>query len=73
MFFDHITPLEEHSLQEVLEQTGFRVCTMISRFLPYTTVGKPGVPLWAVRWYLRLPLAWRFFGKQTFVVAEKVP
>ena len=71
MFFDHVTPLEEHSLQEVLEQTGFRVRTMIPRFLPYTTVGKRDIPLWMILWYLRMPWAWRFFGKQTLVVAEK--
>jgi ubiquinone/menaquinone biosynthesis C-methylase UbiE len=69
MFFDHITPLDDRSLTEALETNGFRVIQTIVRFLPYTT--KTNVPksLTLVRWYLRLPFIWRFFGGQSFLVA----
>jgi len=69
MFFDHITPVDDRALCEVLEVEGFRIETCIPRFLPYTT--KTGLPQgpWIVRLYLALPLAWRFFGAQAFIVA----
>lgn len=70
MFFDHITPLDQYSLTEALEMSGFRVKKLIARFLPYTTKGSlPSAPF-LVWLYLRMPLAWRLMGQQTFVVAE---
>lgn len=69
MFFDHITPLDHHSLAEALETNGFRVQHTIVRFMPYTAKGQlPKSPA-LVKAYLRLPFAWRFFGQQTFMVA----
>ena len=41
------------------------------RFLPFTTKSRLSAFYWAVPLYLRVPLAWRFFGKQCFIVAEK--
>ncbi len=70
MFFDHLTPLDHHSLAEALETTGFRVRQMIPRLLPYTTKSNYPRSLFFVKAYLRLPLAWRFLGQQAFVVAE---
>jgi SAM-dependent methyltransferase len=71
-FWDHYLPLTERSLEEGLELLGFRVERSLSRFLPYKmTVGRT-VPLFLVRLYLRLPLAWHFFGKQ-FLVISTVP
>lgn len=69
MFFDHITPLDQYSLTEALEMSGFRAVKTIVRFLPYTTQGKLPKSLFMVRVYLTFPLLWRFFGQQTFVVA----
>ncbi|SRR5258707_8558750 len=70
MFFDHITPLDQYSLAEALEMSGFRVTKTIVRFLPYTTKGKLPKSLLMVRLYLMLPVMWRFLGQQTFVVAQ---
>jgi SAM-dependent methyltransferase len=69
MFFDHITPLDQYSLAEALEISGFRVVRTIVRFLPFTTKSRLPKSLFMVRLYLRLPLLWRFFGQQTFAIA----
>jgi SAM-dependent methyltransferase len=72
MFFDHVTPLDHHSLAEALETSGFRVAHSIPRFLPYTTKGRLPKSLFLLKAYLHAPLAWRFFGQQAFVVAEVI-
>lgn len=76
-YIDHHISLTEHSLVEALEISGFEVIKLIPRFLPYTaksSLGRlsqgAGSELF-VKWYLRLPILWRIFGKQTFVVAVK--
>jgi SAM-dependent methyltransferase len=73
MFFDHITPLDQYSLAEALEMSGFRVTHTIVRFLPFTT--KSRVPRWTplIHLYLSVPLMWRVLGQQTFMVAEPAP
>lgn len=70
-FFDHHTPLTDRSLSEAVELAGLQVTTCLPRFLPYTT--KSRLPKWPalVSLYLRVPLAWRFLGKQAFVVGTK--
>jgi SAM-dependent methyltransferase len=70
MFFDHITPLDQYSLCEALEMSGFRPIKTIVRFLPYTTKGTLPKSLWLVRLYLSFPLAWRVLGQQTLVIAQ---
>jgi len=70
-FWDHYVPITETSLQEALTTRGFRVDTCIGRFLPYTMATGPRYPLAALRAYLRMPFAWRFFGKQFLVVGAK--
>jgi len=42
------------------------------RFLPFTTKSRLPNSLFLVRLYLQIPLLWRIFGQQTFVVAEPV-
>ncbi|MCC6954297.1 MAG: class I SAM-dependent methyltransferase [Deltaproteobacteria bacterium] len=74
-YIDHHIALTEHSLQEALEVTGFKVERMIPRFRPYTAKSKVGHVVgrrgdWLVRMYLRMPLLWKIFGQQTFVVAR---
>jgi ubiquinone/menaquinone biosynthesis C-methylase UbiE len=70
-FIDHQTALTEHSLAEAARLAGLTVETLIPRFLPYTTKSRlPQHPL-LVRWYLRIPLAWRLLGKQTLLVARR--
>lgn len=70
-FFDHILPFTARSLVEALATGGLEPETLIPRFLPYTTVGASRTPLFLVHWYLRLPIAWRFFGAQFFAVARR--
>jgi SAM-dependent methyltransferase len=70
MFFDHITPLDDRSLEEALILSDFSVEHTVVRFLPYTTKGRLPSGSRLVKLYLRVPLAWRFLGQQTFVVAR---
>jgi SAM-dependent methyltransferase len=70
-FFDHSLPITERSLAEALRLTGFEIESMKVRFLPYTTESRLPVQPWLIRLYLRLPIAQRLLGKQTFVVARR--
>jgi len=76
-YIDHRIALTEHSVVEALEVMGFEVLRLIPRFLPYTAKswlgrlvdGPLGNAIIAL--YLKLPLLWRIFGRQTFVVARR--
>jgi SAM-dependent methyltransferase len=70
-FFDHYVPLTELSLVEVLTKTGFEIEICRDRFLPYTMSDGRKYPVWMLRVYLSMPLAWKFFGEQFLVVARK--
>jgi len=70
-FFDHYIALTELSLEEVLVKSGFEVRENFGRFLPYTMSQGRQYPLWMLRAYLSMRPAWRFWGKQFFVVASK--
>ncbi len=49
----------------------FKIKKVIPRFLPYTTKSRlPKHPL-LIKIYLRIPLLWRIFGKQSLIIAEK--
>lgn len=70
-FWDHLTPITDRSLVELLENLDFQTVDCFDRFLPYTT--RSGLPkaLWLVKLYLGLPFAWRFLGKQFLIRARK--
>jgi SAM-dependent methyltransferase len=70
-FWDHYLPLTETSLQEALQNRGYRIERCVGRFLPYTMASGWKYPLTCLRLFLRLPPAWRFVGKQFLVVARK--
>jgi len=70
-FWDHHLPLTELSLKEGLSIHGFEVIRCIGRFLPYTMARGIQYPIFFLEAYLRFPLAWRFWGKQFFLVARK--
>jgi hypothetical protein len=70
-FWDHYLPLTEASMAEGLRVHGFDVLRCLDRFLPYTMAHGPQYPLILLKMYLRMPLAWRFFGKQFLAVARK--
>jgi SAM-dependent methyltransferase len=71
-FLDHRLPLTERSLKEALELRGFRVVECIPRLLPYSMDSHRQVPASLVALYCRVPLLWRFFGKQFLLVAERL-
>lgn len=70
-FFDHHIPLSDRSLAECLEAAGFKVSSIVPRFLPYTMSNGRPPPLFLVRAYLRLRVVWPLVGKQFFVAATK--
>jgi SAM-dependent methyltransferase len=72
-FIDHHLPLSHKSMIEALAICGFQVRTCIPRFLPFTTRSRMPQSPWLVRWYLRVPIAWRILGKQFFILAGKEP
>ena len=70
-FIDHKVPLTDKALVEAGELCGFKMNKNIPRFLPYTTKSAiPQSPIF-VFLYLKLPIAWYFLGKQSFLVMEK--
>ena len=71
MFWDHITPIDDRALVELLELSGYAMEEVLPRFLPYTTQGLLPCSLVLLRCYLKVPLLWIFFGGQAFLVARK--
>jgi SAM-dependent methyltransferase len=72
-FFDHVVPLSDRSITEGLELAGFEIERCSGRTLPYSMSQGRRYPLWALKAYLRTPLAWRVFGKQFLIVARRPP
>lgn len=70
MFFDHITALDDRSLTEILEVSGFTIDVCIPRFLPYTMNSRLPKSALLLKMYLKLPPARWLFGKQAFICAE---
>ncbi len=70
-FYDHHLGLTHLSLCEALKLNGFDVDLVIDRFLPFTTQGALPTHPWLVKLYLKIPIAWRFLGKQFFIIARK--
>ena len=70
-FYDHHLGLTHLSLSEALQLRGFNIDQCIDRFLPYTTKGSLPTHPWLVALYLKLPLAWKFLGKQFFIVTSR--
>ncbi len=71
MFFDHVTPIDDRAFVEGLEINGFEILEVIERFLPYTTKSRLPKSLFLIQLYLRLRVAWRFFGQQSFILSQK--
>jgi SAM-dependent methyltransferase len=70
-FYDHHLALTDLSLGEVMTETGFILERQIPRFLPYTMSRNRQIPLWMLRCYLKLTIAWPLFGKQFLIVIRK--
>jgi SAM-dependent methyltransferase len=71
MFFDHLTPIDDRAFVEGLEINGFEILEVIDRFLPYTTKSRLPKSLFLIQLYLRLRIAWRLFGQQSFILSRK--
>ncbi len=70
-FWDHYVALTEASLKEALVTRKFEVDVCLAKFLPYTMASGPRYPLAFLRAYLKMPFAWRVFGKQFLLVAKR--
>lgn len=70
-FWDHLIPITENSLSEMLRLTGFSIEKCIPRFLPYSMSTGRTPPLFLVKLYLKLCIFWPFFGKQFLVIGKK--
>jgi ubiquinone/menaquinone biosynthesis C-methylase UbiE len=70
-FADHTVCLTELSVAEHLYGAGFNIEKVYPRFLPLSFRGGLPVNKFLVQTYLRLPFAWRFFGKQFLIIAKK--
>lgn len=69
-FVDHSMPINDKSMVEALELSGYSIETLKVRFLPYTTSSNFPVSPLLIKLYLKLPFAQWLLGKQTFVVAK---
>lgn len=70
-FADHTVCLSEMGVAEHLVGAGFEIVKIHPRFVPMSFRGNLPVNKFLVQTYLRLPVAWRFFGKQFLVFAQK--
>lgn len=71
-FADHTLPISDRGLHEALVATGFEIVKLIPGFLPYTTRRRSLASPKLLKLYLHMPFLWPLFGKQTFVVAQRV-
>ena len=70
-FWDHHVALSEQSISELLEINKFKIKKSISQFLPYNMVRIKKRPIFLLKLYLKMPFAWKIFGKQFLVTAKK--
>ncbi|MET0592205.1 MAG: class I SAM-dependent methyltransferase [Polyangiaceae bacterium] len=70
-YFDHHLPLTDGSMAEALRMSGFTITEQLPQTLPFTIHSR--LPTWPplISLYLRVPLAWKVFGAQFFIVAAK--
>lgn len=74
-FWDHIIPMSDRSIMEILRMNGFNIQISIDKFLPYAMSGegrKVTPPYFFIKAYLKMPFVWRIFGKQFFIIANKI-
>ena len=70
-FWDHLIPITDRSLIELLVDLEFEPVDCHPKFLPYTTRSAIPKAPWLVRLYLKVPLAWRILGGQFLIRARK--
>jgi SAM-dependent methyltransferase len=70
-FVDDRLLLTEKSLAEALIIAGYRVSECVPRFLPFSVGSRIPRSIRLLRLYLKMPLFWKIFGNQTFMVGAK--
>lgn len=70
-FADHTVCLSETGAAEHLVGAGFDIDRIYPRFLPLSFRGGLPVNKFLIQSYLKMPFAWRFFGKQFLIIAKK--
>jgi SAM-dependent methyltransferase len=68
---DHTLIFTHRAIAEHLYAAGFEPERVEPRFLPYSFTGKLPPSARLTRQYLRMPLAWRFVGKQFLVIGRR--
>jgi SAM-dependent methyltransferase len=68
---DHYIPISDKSLSDLLIINGFGIIRCNPRFLPWSPKTRLSKFTALLVIYLRMPLLWRIFGKQLFLVAQK--
>jgi len=71
MFFDHITPIDDRALVEVLSALGFEIKLHKPKFLPYTMKSKFPTFKILISIFLKISFLQSLMGKQSFTVAQK--
>ena len=70
-FWDHHVALSDQSICELLEINGFSIKKSEATFLPYNMVRVKERPMLLLKFYLKIKLFWKIFGKQFLVISEK--
>lgn len=70
-YFDHLTPVSDRSVTEVLTALGYQIDLCIPRFTPNTIKDSLPKSPFLLRLYLHMPFMFPLFGKQMFIVARK--
>jgi SAM-dependent methyltransferase len=70
-FWDHRLALTEASVQELCEAVGFNITLALAKFLPYSMVREKQYPMALITAYLKMPIFWRFLGKQFLLIAHR--
>jgi len=70
-FADHTVCLSETGAAEHLVGAGFDLVSIHPRFLPLSFRGGLPVNRFLIQSYLKMPFAWRFFGKQFLLIGRK--
>ena len=70
-FADHLLPLTHRTIEEHLATANLQHQSTVARFLPLSFRSQRFSNPWLVKLYLAVPIFWRLFGRQFFIVAAK--
>jgi len=70
-FIDHGLPLTHLGMREALLMHHYALVKLVPKFLPYTTKSCLPKSSFLLKVYLKIPVLWKIFGNQMFIIAEK--